>query len=415
MKCCIMDIASLDVDNELFKKESRELDISETMKYKEYRRKLCSIECDRLESALERLKCIRRETELAADKFKDARSKLGIKINNMLDACDLTIISNRLQSLLFDLVDDDLDEEKRKNIVEILRKVYEDDMDDVITLDKLLKALGLKSYFDIKVRVPLDSKGKPYAPHVMNGMIQTDAAKNDRHFIFPFPYYNITTYFPVFFCHPMFVDFVDILEERNTNKVVEKYKDFIGKDNGNIKRRLDNCVSRLILLILSVNEGQNNYVFDFAGILLSLFGIGKVFMNYKIENEYEHEIMLNAAVFTNNKFQLPFIMIAESYNAYSVDKVLKLLQSYGLAKVEFIDNDPCFLITYDRGILHVYGIAELCALAFYLWNSLITVLMFKNFKIICSNALLHFTFSLKSSLLEFQTSQPILSISNILP
>lgn len=379
------DEDSLDVDNELFKKESQELNIKEIMKYKEYYKKLNSIEFDKLAKVGEELK----------RKLYDARSKLGIKVNNILDECGLTIISNRLGPLLFDFVDDNLDDDKRKNIVEILRKVYEDEMDDVIILDKMLKALGLKKYFDYKVRVPLDSKGNPCAPAKMNGIIQTDAAQNNRNFIFPFPFFKVTTHFPVFYCHSVFCDFVDILDDRKTNKVVEKYEEFIEKDNGKIKRKLDDCISELILSILSVNEEQNNYVLDVTQALLSLFGFATTFINCRIENESGSTIAILGAAVLKEKF--PFIMIAESNNSYSLDTVLKHLQSYGLSKVKFIDNDPCFLITYDRGILYVYGIAKVncrvvctCLLSLEFTNHLFNVQKFQDKLFKCLGALRFF-------------------------
>jgi hypothetical protein len=52
-------------------------------------------------------------------------------------------------------------------------------------------------------------------------------------------------------------------------------------------------------------------------------------------------------------------MLLEAKNsAYSLNAVLQGLQYYGLTSGDFIDNDPCFLITFDRGILYAYGVAK---------------------------------------------------------
>ena len=64
---------------------------------------------------------------------------------------------------------------------------------------------------------------------------------------------------------------------------------------------------------------------------------------------------MDAAVLVKN---FPFIIIEAKNNSYSMNAVLQGLQYYGLTNMDFIDNDPSFLITFDRGIFYVYGVAK---------------------------------------------------------
>jgi hypothetical protein len=76
---------------------------------------------------------------------------------------------------------------------------------------------------------------------------------------------------------------------------------------------------------------------------------------------------------------------------------LQGLQYYGLTSAEFIDNDPCFLITFDRGILYVYGVAKVnrrvvcsCLLSLEFTNYFFNVQKFTDTLFRCLGALRFF-------------------------
>ena len=56
--------------------------------------------------------------------------------------------------------------------------------------------------------------------------------------------------------------------------------------------------------------------------------------------------------------QFPLLLSSLDLTLYSMNSVLKGLQQYGIMNMDYIDNDPCFLMTVDKGIMYLYGMAK---------------------------------------------------------
>jgi hypothetical protein len=356
---------SFDVDNEIFKKQSEELDGTEMTLYWKYLNKLEAQESILLDRILNKTKRILYESEIAViesrrllAEFDLARTQFFIKYGkNIIDESFLIIVCNELGPLLFDIVNDKNSPDEKRNL-EIIKIITECSGNDIENRECLLKSLNLYQNYSGKVRIPLDSKRIPITPSMMNGSIQNVAARNDVNFVYPYPF-GIENHFPVFFCHSVFVDFADILNDRVTNNVVGKYKEFLNSEP-DIKMKLDKCIAYLIGALLSFESGQkeNSLVEGVVSALKILFPPTKVQSNIEITSvteDIQSKFAMDAVV-AIDKF--PFILLEAKDSAYSLNAVLQGLQLFGLTSTAFIDNDPCFLITFDRGILFVYGVAK---------------------------------------------------------
>ena len=131
-------------------------------------------------------------------------------------------------------------------------------------------------------------------------------------------------------------------------------------DTSGPANNFDRCIGDLIVAFLDDNELNNegNFVQKVTKALAKLFPRSQVQRNVNIKSEISNlpqGIKLDAAVLIGD---FPFIILEAKNNCYSIHAVLQGLQYYGLTTTEFIDNDPCFLLTLDKGILYLYGVAK---------------------------------------------------------
>ena len=171
---------------------------------------------------------------------------------------------------------------------------------------------------------------------------QIDAQKDKRNFIYAYPE-QVDTQFPVYCCHHVFCDFMDIINDNKSSQAFRAYSKFIDENMETIN--FDGCVDKLISAMLSVNS-ESVFVKEFINALEIVFPIfSQAAMPVSARD---------TGIFINN---FPFILVKAKHMAYSIDAVLQGLQYYGLSRHEMIDNNPCFLLTLDHGILFVYGVA----------------------------------------------------------
>jgi hypothetical protein len=120
---------------------------------------------------------------------------------------------------------------------------------------------------------------------------------------------------------------------------------------------LDLCVCSLIETVLKSGENQDED--DFLNELVSAFDkLFKTTSRARFEDtimKFSNTSIKGAAVFLG---YFPYIIIKANINSYSINSVIQGLQCYGLIEYEYIDNDPCFLITIDKGIFYLYGLAK---------------------------------------------------------
>ena len=67
---------------------------------------------------------------------------------------------------------------------------------------------------------PLKSNGSFVTPSSITGTTQVLVAKNNRNFIFPYPF-GIINHFPVFFCHSVFGKFMNIVKNQENANVTK--------------------------------------------------------------------------------------------------------------------------------------------------------------------------------------------------
>ena len=97
-------------------------------------------------------------------------------------------------------------------------------------------------------------KNQAILPCEMSAETQITAQMDKRNFIYPYPL-GIECHFPIFACHPVFSEFMDIIldrrrEVRDRGYIIDGYNKFINDLNTSESRRIDECVGELIQMIL---------------------------------------------------------------------------------------------------------------------------------------------------------------------
>ena len=397
---------SFDVDNEFFTKNSRTLSLEKNI-YGRYSSKLEKVEC---KEAQDKFMLARNKFMLAQDKFFLKAGQNVAKSNPKI----LIEICEGIGPLLYDFVEERITDEQK---VELTQKIQGLLFYNPKLLKTLLNKLGLVEIEDFSVLIPLKDNNEAYAPFAVNEFIHKESAVNNRNFIFPYPF-ELLNHFPVLFCHPMFGDFLDIVHGRNeSNPVVIEYEEFVRNGSKFIRNQMDSSIFSLIRTILETKEDQNenNFVENFALALRKIFTDPScVRTKFKVEVETAAvpasaassnrvstsvNYTMDSAILIN---EFPFITIEAKNNAYSMRAVLQGLQYYGLVGESLIDNDPGFLITFDHGILYLYGIAKVnrrvvcsCLLSFEFTNCLFNMEGFSDTLYRCFYALYFFYNKLK--------------------
>ena len=342
------------IDDEIFSKCSEQLKAENIEFCTNYKKYLTELGTEESECALAEEKHDLIEKERARIEAKRLRSEFYVRIGDGFDKTVINEICLKLGALLADIVNNNLNEMKK---IEIVRKIADCTKNDKKSFRSLLRCLGLDHIKNETKLYPVNSERKPYAPSMMTATIQNNAAKNNENHIYPFPF-GIQGHFPVFFCHSVFTDFMDIMHDRKDKDVVVEFEKFF-KNDSNLRADLDKCLYKFILAILSGDESKKecDLVRDVTDALNILF-TSELKPNSRAEtsgNQHSDKIRMDAAIFLGG---FPFIILEAKYKSYSIDTVLQGFQYYAIADAEFIDNNPSFLITIDRGLLHVYGIAQ---------------------------------------------------------
>ena len=79
----------------------------------------------------------------------------------------------------------------------------------------------------------------------------------------------------------------------------------------------------------------------------------QLFRNVKVTGSDKKEMY---AIIGTEKF--PFVIIEAKSNAFSMNAVLQGIQYFGIMDLDYIENDPCFLLIVDKGIFFLYGMAK---------------------------------------------------------
>ena len=276
---------------------------------------------------------------------------------DLFDPVDLIIICNGLGELIFNLLEKNLTAEQQNEVIYIIKETYKNSPNSG---KKLLRVFGLLDSNTDHTFLPKKSDGSVYAPSEMTRTIQYLAEKKNQNAIFPYPF-GVTAHFPVFICHPMFIEFLDILHDRgDSNSVVSEWKLFM--NNNEIALKMDKCLSKLIMTILDCNNArnENELVLEVIAALKEVFP--EVEPDVKLirgsENTVGSDRMeMDAVIFVGTQ-QFPLVVIEAKNNSYSMNAVLQGLQYYGIMQMDYIDNDPVFLMTIDKGIMYLYGVAK---------------------------------------------------------
>ena len=185
-------------------------------------------------------------------KIRNAEAKFGLKAGiDQFNPLLLKKVCFGLGSYLFDFVDEqrELTENQKKEVAIKIKNILQDDVNEC---KKLLSNLDLFDYVYQNICVPLNSKRFACVPSSMNSQAQINGDSEGKclNHVYPFPF-GISTHFPVFFCHSVFADFMDILNERNSeNPVVVEYRLFMEGSSEQDKLEL----ARNLVGVISTDE-----------------------------------------------------------------------------------------------------------------------------------------------------------------
>ena len=338
---------SLYQEDDLFKKSSEEIEWENNV-YPEY------LEALKHAEEMQKRAKERRKREVAVDEFI---SLLG-PISSLFDQITLRLLCGKLGQLLYDYLDGNLTDDQKVEFENVVKTFFGNDANES---DILLACLGLIKTSPISseqkepdaVLIPKNPEGAFLQPNEMTGQVQRMAQSVNQNFVFPYPF-GIEAPFPVLFCHPVFGEFMEIVNGNDFNDPI-----FIKFMNNYWTRsRLDGCLGKLIIAILdgcpSSSEGIS--IRSVVEALQPLFP-----HHAAVEHmEWRDLSRIKKIDGVKNIESFPFIIIEAKHESFSMDAVLQGLQSYGvnLMDSEFIDNDPCFLIAVEKGFLYLYGLAK---------------------------------------------------------
>lgn len=118
-----------------------------------------------------------------------------------------------------------------------------------------------------------------------------------------------------------------------------------------IASKMDKCLCKLIVAMLDRKdaESEDEFVLEVVDALKELFPAVGTKIKPKRGNENSIEYEMDAVIFVGTE-AFPFVVIEAKNNSYSMNAVLQGLQYYEIIQMYYIDNDPCFLMTIDKGI-----------------------------------------------------------------
>lgn len=179
----------------------------------------------------------KKEADLLVSKYYAAKPKFFIIAGAHGDDIDenyeafIDRISRELFPDLINVVEDNLTDKQK---VKVARNIIENSEGSEYC-QKLLQILKLDNVDVRNCLVLLNSEKAPYLP--INAVIQKSAAVDNWNHIFAFPV-EIEAHFPVFYCHPVFATFSDILNDRIDPFTLEGYGTIINYD---IRKNLKNA------------------------------------------------------------------------------------------------------------------------------------------------------------------------------
>ena len=366
---------SLSQEDDLFKKSSEEIEwennayigyLKELKQVEEMREKTRKHAEETRKHAEETLKHAEEMRKLAEEtqKREIAEMKfirlLGID-SSFCDKITLGLLCDKLGQLLYDFVDGNLTDDQKVEFKNVVENFFRNDHNKS---NILLTRLGLIENSPISseqiepdpVLIPKNTDGTFRAPYKMTRQAQRSLQSVNQNYVFPYPF-DIEAHFPVLFCHPVFAEFLKIV---NGDIDDPKFINYIEKSA--TRKDMDLCLAKLIVAILDGHQSKNEeeFVVKVVEALKILFPDAAAHVKTAMATESSQKAIKSQmdGVITIQSF--PFIIIEAKHDSYSMNAVLQGFQYYGinLMDSEFIDNDPCFLMTVDKGFLYIYGLAK---------------------------------------------------------
>ena len=360
----------LNPDDNLFKKNSEELGVEDTIyglyltELENAERKQRKAEMKQREAEIElEMKQRKIEKKILEAKFKEAKDKFISKVGNGFSRKKLlSEVCQGLGSLLYQYLDGNLTPEQKIDFFETVKSIVVPNagFEAFLVLINRCRLDGFDGIKSNAVAFPLKSNGFPVAPSSITGSTQVFFEKDYQNFIYPYPF-GIINHFPVFFCHSVFGKFMAIVKrQENVSGDLAAYNQFM--NNNEIASKMDNCLSKLISSVLDLKQTKKEvpFVVEIVDAIKELFPVVKVQdqtdSQKGIANTVSSNVKMDAAVKIR---EFPFIIIEAKHTSYSINAVLQGLQYYGITTTgkDFIDNNPSFLFTIDKGFLFIYGVA----------------------------------------------------------
>ena len=303
------------------------------------------------ENRIKDLELMKKKRKLDEETEQEAADlqKCKLELENLLDnRYNFKSHSKQMQDLLETLKNHNyslIDRENQRKLS--LSKIYELSLHvkkifNQNEQDFVLQQLGLK--------VVLNDSGKAFAPCRFTGFNDLDlqAVKQEYYIIFGHPI-DDNIEFPVVFCHQMFGDFLDIINDNRDNKIVEEYFSFLDEESGNNLKKLNICYVQLFNAILSHSGTEVTISKEVTEAFSKLFGAEHIKQNADVR-KFSTDAIISLKDF-------PFAIIEFKDRKYSIEAVYRALQYYASYAGSYIDNFPSFIITIDRCFMSFFGVA----------------------------------------------------------